>query len=980
MASSLVVPGPLRTENLGSMGSAVIEGPLSKWTNMMQGWQFRWFVLDDCAGLLSYYTSKEKMTRGVRRGCVRLKGAVLGIEDEDNATFTITVDGKVFHFQAASEIDKEKWVRALEDTIVRHAQSRYRLYSLTSPLPTVADFEAKMTEADAYLQLMIDQVKDLAEEVSKQSNSDTKRNLERVHTEANNMLESIKHLIVVLQIAKNAANPINGCFIPDSPSEMSGFVRPVQQGSEVAESFLDAFSSVVIGPDKVVTGIETGIECVSETVTMGVASITPIVTVPPSAQIVPETSYSSSEEEDFYDAYDDDYNVPISGITLDAKPDAQGLSPVDAELRLPSGSDFVPKNVDYDALYDDDEEEDLGSMERHGSIIMHLVSQVKIGMDLTKVVLPTFILERKSLLEMFADFFAHPDLFVSINDKPTPEARFTTALQWYLSSFHAGRKSSIAKKPYNPILGEIFRCSWTVPGVTKKETADPALKAVGPDSPVPWARGDQLTYIAEQVSHHPPISAFYAEHPGKRMSVNSHIWTKSKFLGLSIAVHMVGQGVVSLLDHNEEYIFSFPSGYGRSILTVPWMELGGTCSVHCPQTGYNATVEFLTKPFYGGKKHRITSDAFRPGEKKPYLSVKGEWNGLMTVKWADSGIITKELQPVLEQEDFESRKLWKDVTIGLKYGDIEMATKGKSFLEHRQRTEAHYRAEHNIPWNTKAACGFFAIVYFESDFQYTEKHEWMVKNWKTCFYYVGIYMILVFSGRHYMQSRRAFELRTPLVVWNLFLSIFSIIGASRTLPELFHVLTTYGFHHSACVPSFIKNNRVCGFWTWMFILSKVPELGDTVFIVLRKQRLIFLHWYHHVTVLLYTWYAFAGFVAPGRWFITMNYLVHSLMYSYYALKALKFRVPRRVSMIITAAQLMQMVVGCYVNVFAYNALERGEKCQVTVENIKVSLLMYFSYFVLFSRFFYKAYIHKGVMGKSCLKSGELPDPVKTKDE
>ena len=45
----------------------------------------------------------------------------------------------------------------------------------------------------------------------------------------------------------------------------------------------------------------------------------------------------------------------------------------------------------------------------------------------------------------------------SINDKPTPEARFTTAVQWYLSSFHAGRKSSIAKKPYNPILGEIFR-------------------------------------------------------------------------------------------------------------------------------------------------------------------------------------------------------------------------------------------------------------------------------------------------------------------------------------------------------------------------------------------------------------------------------------------------------------------------------------------------------------------------------------------
>lgn len=33
-----------------------MEGSLSKWTNMVQGWQYRWFVLDDNAGLLSYYT------------------------------------------------------------------------------------------------------------------------------------------------------------------------------------------------------------------------------------------------------------------------------------------------------------------------------------------------------------------------------------------------------------------------------------------------------------------------------------------------------------------------------------------------------------------------------------------------------------------------------------------------------------------------------------------------------------------------------------------------------------------------------------------------------------------------------------------------------------------------------------------------------------------------------------------------------------
>lgn len=37
------------------------------------------------------------------------------------------------------------------------------------------------------------------------------------------------------------------------------------------------------------------------------------------------------------------------------------------------------------------------------------------------------------------------------------------------TAFHAGRKSSVAKKPYNPILGETFQCFWDVPGVTSPD-------------------------------------------------------------------------------------------------------------------------------------------------------------------------------------------------------------------------------------------------------------------------------------------------------------------------------------------------------------------------------------------------------------------------------------------------------------------------------------------------------------------------------
>lgn len=61
-----------------------------------------------------------------------------------------------------------------------------------------------------------------------------------------------------------------------------------------------------------------------------------------------------------------------------------------------------------------------------------------------------------------------------------------------------------------------------------------------------------------------------------------------------------------LLLFNVDFIIIM--SFYRSILTVPWIELGGNVSVKCPQTGYYAEIEFLTKPFYGGKRNRITAE------------------------------------------------------------------------------------------------------------------------------------------------------------------------------------------------------------------------------------------------------------------------------------------------------------------------------------------------------------------------------------
>uniref|UniRef100_A0A2M4CSC8 Elongation of very long chain fatty acids protein n=1 Tax=Anopheles darlingi TaxID=43151 RepID=A0A2M4CSC8_ANODA len=260
--------------------------------------------------------------------------------------------------------------------------------------------------------------------------------------------------------------------------------------------------------------------------------------------------------------------------------------------------------------------------------------------------------------------------------------------------------------------------------------------------------------------------------------------------------------------------------------------------------------------------------------------------------------------------------------------------------------------------NVEITPNYSYIFDFENEFIHQDTRVWMVKNWTYVFYYCGIYMAVIFGGQWYMQNRPRFELRGLLAIWNTLLAMFSIMGAFRTAPELVHVLRHYGLFHSVCVPSFIEHDRVSGFWTWLFVLSKLPELGDTVFIVLRKQPLIFLHWYHHITVLMYSWFSYTEYTASARWFIVMNYCVHSVMYSYYALRALNFKPPRSIAMLITTLQLTQMVVGCAINIWAHGFLQTAGKnsCNISEMNIKLSIAMYFSYFVLFARFFYKTYL------------------------
>ncbi len=132
--------------------------------------------------------------------------------------------------------------------------------------------------------------------------------------------------------------------------------------------------------------------------------------------------------------------------------------------------------------------------------------------------------------------------------------------------------------------------------------------------------------------------------------------------------------------------------------------------------------------------------------------------------------------------------------------------------------------------------------------------------------------------------------------------------------------------------------------------SKLFELFDTAFLVLRKKPVLLLHWFHHITVLLFTWYCQVAARTHGPLMYTlMNAIVHSLMYTYYAFAAVRIFFPY--PQLLTVLQLLQMVVGAIV------AVQSGY-CTEDPTLYWCGVAMYSAYFLLFLQFFLGKYFRK----------------------
>jgi len=257
-----------------------------------------------------------------------------------------------------------------------------------------------------------------------------------------------------------------------------------------------------------------------------------------------------------------------------------------------------------------------------------------------------------------------------------------------MSGFYIRPKG--VKKPYNPILGEIFRASWDH-GTSKS------------------------FYVSEQVSHHPPISAFYGSNRPAGFVLNGSILFRSKFMGNSTAALLDGQATMYMINCDEEYVMTFPTAYARGIL---WgtllMELGGTVTITCEKTEMKCEIEFKTKPFFGGDYNVVVGKITH--KKKVLYTFTGKWDKQLTGKghkdkkeeifcdpYGDMAVrgLKMNLRPLEEQESYESRQLWHKVSLALIANDQTTATDEKFAIEDAQRRAVREREENDLTYEPR---------------------------------------------------------------------------------------------------------------------------------------------------------------------------------------------------------------------------------------------------------------------------------------
>ncbi|XP_041360691.1 oxysterol-binding protein-related protein 1-like [Gigantopelta aegis] len=217
-----------------------------------------------------------------------------------------------------------------------------------------------------------------------------------------------------------------------------------------------------------------------------------------------------------------------------------------------------------------------------------------IGKELSKITMPIVFNEPLSFLQRISEYMEYSFLLERASLTPDPAERMQ-----YVAAFAVSAVSSNWErigKPFNPLLGETF------------ELDRPEM-------------GFRL--VSEQVSHHPPVSAFHAE--SQNYHFKGSLNPKLKFWGKSVEIHPKGLMTLELLTYNEVYTWhNVNCSVHNVIVGKLWVELAGTMELVNHTNKMKAVLNFKESGWFGRDLHKVEGYVYNENKKK-VKALYGNW-------------------------------------------------------------------------------------------------------------------------------------------------------------------------------------------------------------------------------------------------------------------------------------------------------------------------------------------------------------------
>ncbi|RVE61923.1 hypothetical protein OJAV_G00175370 [Oryzias javanicus] len=558
------------------------EGLLWKSSHFL-GWRSYWVVIEN--GTISWYKKRSDAESGVRKqGCKPLSQSYCMVKPWDHCFFMLRCfDDTIHHFRVPSKIDslaiRKRWLEALEEHAsysTRHSAHDLLIYD------AVDESDVEMGNLAQAVQAVKAAQQKLESEVS--IFGSMVKNEEHSALAAPLLLKAKE----TCELSSQTCAALHLCLELLSKQEEVWSLK-IEQEEEKNKALAEALRTLATEHQELKTRFnKSGRFSTLKTLT----------------------------EDDFYDAVSEsESELSVSGFlsvaSLSNEEDEGRDAPLLNSLSHPSahggaaGMSGEGNQGNRPAQHNGVKKHRSclpAPMFSRNDVSIWSILKKCIGMELSKITMPVIFNEPLSFLQRLTEYMEHTYLIHQANAATDSLERMKCVAAFAVSAVASQWERT--GKPFNPLLGETY-------------------ELIRDDLGFRW--------MSEQVSHHPPISAFHAEGFKEDFVFHGSIYPKLKFWGKSIEAEPKGTITLELPKHNEAYTWTNPTCCVHNIIVGQlWIEQYGNVEVINHKTGERCNLTFKRCGLFGKELHKVEGYILDKSKKK-LCAIYGKWTECLYV-------------------------------------------------------------------------------------------------------------------------------------------------------------------------------------------------------------------------------------------------------------------------------------------------------------------------------------------------------------